>query len=231
MAKIFELPDLRDKIRVFKDRTDAGRVLCSMLKERKKELSGGIILAIPSGGVPIGIELSKCLHLPLDCIVVRKVQIPGNPEAGFGAVTLQGDVFLNEELLAYLDLSQDEIDEGIEKVKRELQERNRLFRKMRPLPDLSGKKVIIADDGLASGFTMLASVESVRRMGAEKIIIAVPTASPASISKLSPKSDEIYCPNIRGGRYFAVAEAYVNWYDLSKREVVNLLDEHEKTWA
>ncbi|OAQ20548.1 phosphoribosyltransferase family protein [Thermosulfurimonas dismutans] len=111
----------------------------------------------------------------------------------------------------------------MEKVSEELKRRNEVFREGRPYPDLSKKTVILVDDGLASGFTMLAGVNMVKRKGASKVIVAVPTASPSSIKRLGHLADEIYCPNIRSGPYFAVAEAYQNWHDLTYEEVLEIL--------
>jgi predicted phosphoribosyltransferase len=224
-AKICEISSLRDKRFVFKDRDDAAKVLSEMLKPHYKKAEETFVLAIPSGGVPIGLEVAKGLSLPLDLIIVRKIPIPGNPEAGFGAVTLDGDVFLNNELVAFLRLSPKEIEDQITKVKTDLKERNRVFRQGIPFPDVINKTVLMADDGLASGYTMLACVETVRRKGASKIVVAIPTAPESSVSRISPIVEEIFCPNIRTGRYFAVAEAYANWYDLTRDEVLTRLQE------
>jgi putative phosphoribosyl transferase len=224
-AKIFEVSGLRDKRFVFKDRDDAGKVLSEMLKPYYKKAKETFVLAIPSGGVPIGLEVAKGLSLPLDLIIVRKIPIPGNPEAGFGAVTLDGDVFLNDELVAFLQLSQKQIEDQITKVKTDLQERNRIFRQGTPSPDVINKTVLMADDGLASGYTMLACVETVRRKGANKIVVAVSTAPERTVFRISPIAEEIFCPNIRTERHFAVAEAYANWYDLSRDEILTRLRE------
>lgn len=104
----------------------------------------------------------------------------------------------------------------------------RKFRGNRPFPDLNGKTVILVDDGLASGFTMLAAAKSIRNQHPEKIVIAVPTASAGAIELLASSVDELVCPNIRGGPIFAVADAYENWYDLSDDEVLELLRRSEK---
>ncbi|RPI53882.1 MAG: phosphoribosyltransferase, partial [Deltaproteobacteria bacterium] len=123
-SKIFEVSGFRDKRFVFKDRDDAGKVLAEMLSPYYEKAKETLVLAIPSGGVPIGLGVAKGLSLPLDLIIVRKIPVPGNPEAGFGALTLDGDVFLNEELVAFLRLSPKEIEDQITKVKTDLQERN-----------------------------------------------------------------------------------------------------------
>lgn len=224
-TKIFEKKGLRGKNYVFKDRIEAGRMLAEMLEPEYKDAQNAQVLAIPSGGVPVGLEVRRKLHLPFDLIIVRKIPIPHNPEAGYGAVTLEGGAFLNEELVSRLRLKPSQIEDHISRLKKELEKREGLFRGKKPLPDLSGKTAILVDDGLASGYTMMASIHSVKNMGAEKIVIAVPTAPPETIEKIERMVDEIYCPNVRGKIFFAVADAYRHWYDLSREEVLKLLAE------
>ena len=231
MATIHDNPALRDKTRIFRDRTDAGKALCTLLLPDAEQFVDPVVLAIPSGGVPIGLELTGCIRCPFDCVIVRKLPIPGNTEAGFGAVTYDGSLFLNQDMLAYLHITREQIESQANRVRAELEERNRLFRHGRPFPDLSGRTVIIADDGLASGYTMLASVETVRKHGSGKIIIAVPTAPERTIDKVAPFVDSVYCLNIRSGRYFAVADAYKNWHDLSKEEVIRMLQPREPKFS
>jgi predicted phosphoribosyltransferase len=184
------------------------------------------VLAIPSGGVPIGLAISSCLGLPFDLIIIRKIPVPGNTEAGFGAVSLEGDMILNESMVRMLGLSAEEIETLAEPVRAELKFRNHIFREDRPWPDLKGRIVILADDGLASGYTMLTAARMVRRRGPERIVVAVPTASLSTINLVARDVEMIFCPNIRTGSYFAVAEAYRNWHDLSRDEVVDMLNRH-----
>ena len=122
-----------------------------------------------------------------------------------------------------LQLSPSQIEAEKERVSLELEKRNELFRRGRPFPDLTGKKVILVDDGLASGFTMLASADRAKKAGALETAVAVPTAPQRSAELLLSEVDRIWCANIRTGPYFAVAEAYQNWYDLSEKEVLALL--------
>lgn len=222
-ATIIEDPDLRNKSFVFEDRVEAGEHLAGMLQQfRGKD---AIILAIPSGGVPVGLAVSSYLELPFDLLIIRKIPIPGNTEAGFGAISLEGDIFLNESMVKMLGLSKEEIDELAEPVREELQSRNRIFRESRPWPELRGKIVILVDDGLASGYTMMTAARIVKRRRPSMVVVAVPTASLSTVKQLAPEADMIVCPNIRSGYSFAVADAYKNWYDLSKEEVVGLLRE------
>lgn len=222
-TKLVERPEFRDRRGLFKDRHEAGMVLAEMLRPDVARLTMPLILAIPSGGVPVGMAMRDALKLPLDLMIVKKLKIPDNPEAGFGSMTLDGTVFLNERLLAELRLGREEIEEEKRRIKIELKKRNVLYRRGRSLPEIAGRSVILVDDGLASGYTMLASVETAGKAGAHEIIVAVPTAPRSSILLLSANVERIYCANVRTGSYFAVAEAYRHWYDLDDAEVQKLL--------
>ena len=220
---IYEIEELREQRQVFANRFEAGEILARMLESDYAHIENGMILAIPSGGVPVGIKLRETLALPLDLIIVRKLQIPGNTEAGFGAMTLNGSTFFNNSLLSRLGLSPAQVEAEKKRVAMELEKRNRLFRKGRPFPDIAGKRVILVDDGLASGFTMLASIDTVKKAGASETVVAVPTAPQSSVDRISGRVDKIYCANIRTTPYFAVAEAYLAWHDLDEEEVMELL--------
>lgn len=222
MGRLIEDPDLRDKRFVFEDRQDAGRRLASILEPYCG--ANVLLFAVPSGGVPIAAEIARARALPLDLLIVRKLQIPLNPEAGFGAMSLNGDILLNDELVASLGLEKDAITAAITITKRVLDQRGKLFRKERPLPSCQGKKVIITDDGLASGYTMRVAVRWVRGLKPERIIVAVPTGSERTVEGMREEADEIVCLNIRSGYRFAVAEAYRHWHDLSDDEVLNIVD-------
>jgi len=221
MTKIIEMEELRNKNYVFRDRVHAGELLASKLKPYVGKDS--IVLAIPSGGVPIGSTLAKELGLQMDLIIVRKLPIPYNTEAGFGSMSWNGEVKLNEKLVEQLELSDPEIDSIIRDVKSELDKRMEIFRGNRPFPELKGKTAIIVDDGLASGYTLLAAISSVKRLSPARIIVAVPTASKNAVDLLAPYVDEIFCLNIRETKIFAVADAYQEWHDLTQQEVLKLL--------
>ncbi len=214
----------REQLHVFKDRNEAGRLLAEKL--RKYEKSRGIVFGIPSGGVPVASEISYALGLAMDLLIVRKIQIPGNTEAGFGAVGPDGEVIFNERLLSYLGLTEEQVRIQVEKTLATIEKRNVLFRSGKPYPQLTGRTVIVADDGLASGYTMLAAVRFIRKKVPEKIIVAVPTGSRPTIDLVLPEADEIVCLNTRKGFPFAVADAYESWYDLSEEEVLGILKEH-----
>ena len=220
---IHEIEKFRDQRYLFQDRFEAGEILAGMLKPEYAHIAEGMVLAVPAGGVPVGIQVRDALGLSFDLIIVRKLKIPGNPEAGFGAMTLDGTTFLNESLLAVLRLRDSQIEAEKARVRSELENRNARFRGGRPFPNLAGKKVILVDDGLASGFTMLAAVDMVKKAGARETVVAVPTAPLRTIERISAEADTIFCPNIRTAYSFAVAEAYRHWHDLDEKEVQTLL--------
>lgn len=163
------------------------------------------------------------LDLPMDLIIVRKIQIPGNPEAGFGAMDPDGEVILNQSLLKQIGLTQGEVTTQIKKTEGVIKQRERVFRGDRPFPSVSDTSVIIVDDGLASGYTMMAAVHYIRRRDPQRIIVAVPTASERTVDFLLPEVDELVCLNIRRGYPFAVADAYEYWYDLTDEEIFEIL--------
>ncbi len=221
MAEIIEDKALRNKNYVFKDRAHAGELLARKLGAYVEPAS--MVLAIPSGGVPVGKVIAKELGLPLDLIMVRKLPIPYNTEAGFGSMSWDGEVMLNERLVKQLQLSDEEIIRAIEEVKHELERRIERFRGKRTFPELKGIKVIIVDDGLASGYTMLAAISSIKKRSPAGIMVAVPTASKNALDLVSPYIDEIFCLNFRETTVFAVADAYQEWHDLAEQEVLELL--------
>jgi len=219
--KVVDDERLRSRTYVFKDRIHAAELLAKKLWKYKRE--DAIVLAIPAGGVPVGYRIAVDLQLPLDLIVVRKLPIPHNPEAGFGAITTDGTIVLNEPLVEELGLTKEEIDMYASERMREIKERLRKFRGDRPFPYLKEKIAIIVDDGLASGYTMTAAILSVRKHQPKRIVVAIPTAHLGALEKISPYADEIICLNIRSGFLFAVADAYLKWYDLDDSEVIDYL--------
>lgn len=222
MAILIEDPELHNRTKVFADRNEGGERLAEKL--RRFEGQSTIVLALPSGGVPIGKAIQQGIHCDFDLLVVRKIQIPWNTEAGFGAINLDDDIFMNEGLLYALHLSDAEVQAQIDKTKTILQRRNEVFRRGRPFPDLRKRLVILADDGLASGITMRAAVAFVRKRNPATIVVAVPTGSSDTVDKVIQEVDCIVCLNVRESYPFAVAEAYRLWYDLNEEEVLKLLN-------
>lgn len=222
MGKLLEDSKLRDRVYVFKDRAEAGRLLAQRLLDYRGQ--GVRVFAIPAGGVPVAAEIVKALKVPLDLVIVRKIQLPWTTEAGFGALDPAGEAIFNQDLLRRVHLTPEAMETQRQKTLATLKEREARLRQNRPYPDLAGAATIIVDDGLASGYTMRAAVNFLRSKGAGRIIVAVPTAAAHTAEDLLPLVEELLCLNIRGGWSFAVAEAYEDWYDLTEAEVLEILN-------
>jgi putative phosphoribosyl transferase len=212
---------------LFDNRYDAGRQLATKLDEYKSPPGTGriVVLAIPNGGVPVGLEIALALEADFDLIVSRKIPLPLNPEGGFGAVADDGTVILNEEVVRGARLSQPQIDYQVNLVRAEIRRRRLLYRQDRPPALVGGKTVIVTDDGLASGFTMLATVSSLRSRRPKEIIVAVPVSSAIALEQVSKVADRIVTLAIGTMPRFAIADFYRNWHDLSDDEVFRCLDE------
>ena len=219
---IIDLPELRDKTRVFQDRTHAGRVLTRMLAA--KDQQAGIIMAIPAGGVPVGVVMAEKLRLDFDMAVVSKITLPWNTEAGYGAVGFDGTVRLNTDLIRQINLTAEDVEKGIGKTKNKVEGRVIKLRGKKPFPDLKNRSAILVDDGLASGFTMQTAVAALRNAGAGRIVVAVPTGHLRSVEIIARKVEVLYCANIRGGYSYAVAGAYGIWSDVEEEEVIKMVE-------
>ncbi|MEX2690445.1 MAG: phosphoribosyltransferase [Candidatus Njordarchaeum guaymaensis] len=216
---------LRNKFEIFKDRSDAGQKLAVFLKRYLSNERNLVILAIPRGGIPVGCIVARELNVDFDIVVVRKIPIPWDPEAGFGAVTPDGETLMDENLArGYLGLDTATIRNLVSGVLREIKRREVLYRGSNKPINLKDKKIIIIDDGLATGYTMFAAINYVRKQMPKEIMVAVPTASERSIYFIDKHVNMVFCLNIRSGiPYFAVADAYVNWRDLTDNDVLNFL--------
>jgi len=226
LAEIVDNPDFRDKIHIFDDRSHSGEMLAKLLKQYKGR-EDAIILAIPAGGIPVAVQVSKKLNVPWDLAVTTKLHIPWNKEAGFGAISWDGTVILNKPLVDSLGLTTGEIEHCVEEEKRVIQRRLEKFRVNEPFPDLEGKVAIVVDDGLASGFSMLVTAKTLREK-AERVVVAVPTAPVSAIELISSYVNIIVCLNIRSGPIFAVADAYKLWYDLTDKDVIDILKRNQR---
>jgi putative phosphoribosyl transferase len=222
MGEIIDNPHLREHRLVFSNRHDAGKQLGEFIK-RLPATSNPLVLAIPAGGVPIGAEVANALGAPFSVAIVRKIRIPGTTESGFGAVTWEGRVLINEQLRAALRLSDRDVERAVAATMDNVAERVALFTGGNPMPEMTGKTVILTDDGLASGFTMLAAAQGIRFHKPARILVAVPTASLSSADLVAREADVVACLNIRSGHFFAVADAYREWHDLNDQEVLEEL--------
>ncbi|HET6456115.1 MAG TPA: phosphoribosyltransferase family protein [Armatimonadota bacterium] len=206
---------------LFRSRADAGKRLAERLLDYEGE--DVVVLAIPRGGVPVGAEVARRLNARLDVIIPRKIPIPWNPEAGFGAITADGTIVLNQRMVKNLGLSKDEIQAIADEVREEIERRTREYRDDRPPTDVKGKTVILVDDGLASGYTMLAAIESVRKHNPVRVIVAVPVASSAAARLVSTRVDGMVALVTSERLPFAVADFYREWRDLTDEETVGYL--------
>lgn len=222
-ANVIEEPTLRDQTGIFKDRQHAAELLAQKLETHPHD-PDAIVLAIPAGGIPVGYVLATKLGTAFDVIVARKIQLPWEPEAGFGAVAWKGEPILNHVMIKQIRLSKGEVEESVSKARANVQERVKKFRKKLPFPKLQDKRVILADDGLATGFTMLAAVKAVKKEKPKETIIAVPTASIGAIELLAKEVTLLVALNIRTEPIYAVADAYKEWHDVSDEEALEFLN-------
>ena len=220
-GRVVELPALRDRLGVFRDRTHAGEVLADMLSAYRG--SNALVLGIPAGGAPVAAAIARALALPLDVAVVSKLTLPWNTETGYGALAFDGTLRLNEMLMARAGLSEADIEAGKARAQEKVARRMKLLRGDRPFPDLSQCSAILVDDGLASGFTLMVAIEALRHQNAKEIVVAVPTAHAESAARIAPLVEALYCPNLREGTSFAVADAYQEWSDVAEEDLVTLL--------
>ena len=217
---VIELPALRDRAPVFRNREHAGEIMAGMLT--RYEGAQAILFAVPSGGVPVAAVMAERLRVRLEVAVVSKITLPWNTESGYGAVAFDGSVLLNRGMLSRIGLSEEQIGQGQRETLEKVERRLRKFRGDRPLPDLDATTAILVDDGLASGFTMLAAIGALRAIGGRDVVVAVPTASATAVDLVAPAVETLYCANFRGGASFAVASAYRAWEDVEEQDAVAL---------
>jgi predicted phosphoribosyltransferase len=206
---------------LFENRHDAGRQLAARLTDYKGQ--SVLVLAIPNGGVPLAAVIATALEAELDVVVVRKLPLPLSPESGFGALADDGSIILNEELMKREGVTRQQVNEQVGLVTSQVRQRSLLYRKDRPLSLVRGKIAIIVDDGLASGYTMLAAVESVKRRRPREIVVAVPAASSVALGRVRPAAKVLTLAEGTAPR-FTVADYYRHWHDVADGEVTRVLD-------
>ena len=205
----------------FRDRTEAGRILAQELSHYEGR-DDVIVLALPRGGVPVGYEVAKALGAPLDVFVARKLGLPDHPELAMGAIASGGAAVLDEALVQRLGISEDAIRQVVAREAHELQRREAAYRDGRPPPDLSGKTVILVDDGLATGATMRAAALAVKAHQPERVIVAVPVAAAQTCDEFREDVDEIICA-VTPEPFYAVGMWYENFDQTTDEEVRELL--------
>src|SRR5207253_1402350 len=208
---------------LFQDRADAGRQLAEQLLSYAGR-DDVIVLALPRGGVPVAFAVAQRLGVPLDVFIVRKLGVPFHEELAMGAIASGGVRVLNEDVVQYLGLSDEDIDPVAQKELEELNRRERAYRHGRPPMELRGRIVILVDDGLATGSTMRAAVAAVRSLEPERVIVAVPVAAQESCATLKEDADEVFCLRTPDN-FQAVGLWYRDFGQTSDDEVRALLDQ------
>jgi putative phosphoribosyl transferase len=206
----------------FQDRHDAGRQLAVELHAYANR-PDVIVLALPRGGVPVGFEVATALGAPLDVFVVRKLGLPWEKEVAMGAIASGGVRVLDADLIRAARVSEAEVEQVTAIERAEVVRRERQYRGERPFPDLSGKTVILVDDGLATGSTMRAGVAALRQKGPSRVVVAVPVAAPATCNAIRDIADEIVCA-MTPEPFRAVGYWYHDFSQTSDEEVQELLD-------
>jgi predicted phosphoribosyltransferase len=205
---------------MFKDRKEAGFRLGEALRKFKGQEP--VVLSIPKGGLEIGYEVAKTLQCPLSVLITRKLPFPEYPESGFGAVAEDGSTFIVPGMDKKIPQStfEDVYREQVDEIKRRVS----ILRGGKPLPDITGKTVILTDDGIAMGSTMMASINFCRKRNDARLIIASPVASPATASAIGKEVDDAVIL-VKPGDFQAVAQVYDDWYDVSDMEALSILED------
>ncbi|HEX5972831.1 MAG TPA: phosphoribosyltransferase [Gemmatimonadaceae bacterium] len=206
----------------FRDRRDAGRRLAADLSAYANRPDVRI-LALPRGGVPVGYEVARALDAPLDVFVVRKLGVPGHEEYAMGAIASGGAVLLNEQVVRSLGVSQAQVQRVLEAERRELDRREARYRGDRPAPQVAGNTIVLVDDGLATGSTMLVAVAALREEKPARIIVAVPVGSPDSCAVMRGAADDVIC-SMTPEPFQAVGLWYDDFSQTTDEEVHELLD-------
>ncbi|QCC49329.1 phosphoribosyltransferase [Halobellus limi] len=209
--------------RRFEDRTEAGERLGETLRER--EIAADIVLAIPRGGLPLGRAVADALDAPLDVVVASKIGAPGNPEYAIGAVAADGSVWRNERAFEGAGADEEYFERERKREAENAREKAERYRSGRSEPDLTGKDVVVVDDGVATGSTVRACLRTLADAGAERIVLAVPVGPPDTIAELRSMADEVVCLQTPGD-FRGVGQFYDRFDQVSDEEAMTYLDEH-----
>lgn len=215
---------------IFRDRRDAGQRLAAELQRFSG--AGTVVLGLPRGGVPVAFEIAKALSATLDVLLVRKIGAPGHEEVALGAIVdgRNPQLVLNEEIIGYIAPSPDYMAAAKQRQLVEIERRRQLYTKGEPAVEVSGRTVIVADDGIATGATVKAALRGVRQNKPLRLILAVPVAPPETLTELASECDEIVC--LLAPRFFhAVSMHYDDFTQTTDEEVVELLEHRAKNWA
>ncbi len=208
---------------IFRDRTEAGKFLAARLAHYAGQ-PDLLVLALPRGGVPVAFEVAKALEAPLDVFLVRKLGFPGHEEAAMGAIASGGVIVLNEEMLQGMRIPDHVIDSVVEREPQELKRRENMYRAGLPPIDVNGRVVILVDDGLATGSTMRAAAQALRKQNPKRLVVAVPVGAPETCDEFRSEVDEIIC-GVEPETLYAVGVWYEDFSQTTDEEVQRLLEE------
>jgi putative phosphoribosyl transferase len=211
--------DWRPNAPVFADRLDAGRQLGEELRLRGYADEPARVLAIPRGGVPVGHAVAQAIGASLEIIILGKLAVPNDPETGFGAIAPDGTLLLNLPLIEHLQLAAEEIKRAAVGALSEARRQMYAYCGGCPPLDLADETVVLVDDGLITGFTMLTAVRAVRRYGPVRVVVTAPVGTFGAIDRLTPQVDDLVCLVEQDEVDFAVAHAYRDFADLSDDQV------------
>lgn len=206
----------------FRDRTEAGRLLAELLKPHTNQ-ANAIVLALPRGGVPVGYEIARQLHLPLDVFLVRKLGVPGQPELAMGAIASGGIQVLNDDVIRSRSISPETIAQVAMHESRELDRREQLYRNGKSALQFFEKTIILVDDGLATGASMRAAITAIRPQKPNQIIVAVPVADQQTYDDFRQMVDQIVCVSIPSP-FYGVGMWYDEFSQTTDEEVKQLLN-------
>lgn len=213
----------------FENRREAGRRLARALTKRGYQGENTLVLGIPRGGLVVADEVARALSAALDVIIARKLRAPYQPELGIGAVVNEGHILLNEDLIRTVGASQNYVSLEILFQKQELERRLRFYRNGSPAPEVTGKTVIIVDDGIATGYTFRASLESVRKRRPDRLVAATPVAARDSAETLKTFADDFVCLSIPAS-FRSVGAWYQNFDQVSDEEAAAILRRNRSRW-
>jgi putative phosphoribosyl transferase len=211
----------RTPARTFRDRHEAGRALAEELTAYRGE-DNLLVLGLARGGVPVAWEVAAALHAELDVFLVRKLGVPRWSELAMGAVASGGGVVMNDNVVSSLHITDEQVREVIDSETVELERRERAYRGGHPVADPRGKIVILVDDGIATGASMLSAVRAVRAAGPQSIVVAVPVGPQSACFELAREADDVVCATMPVG-FEAVGQVYADFHQVSDDEVRELL--------
>jgi putative phosphoribosyl transferase len=212
----------RTATRTFRDRREAGRVLAEQLASYRGK-DDLLVFGLARGGVPVAWEIAAALRAPLDVFLVRKLGVPRWPELAMGALASGGGVVMNDNVVSSLHITDEQVHEVIASETAELNRREQAYRGGRPIVDPRGKIVILVDDGIATGASMLVAVRALRAAGPQSIVVAVPVGPPSTCREIGQEADDVVCATMPPG-FEAVGQVYADFHQVSDDEVRELLN-------